>query len=298
MRTDTRTGLMQTYFVVHKAEYPSFSNIIRISFGLALFGVFIMFSFNNTILAGLAFILVGLTLFGLWIKPYFRDLRLYNARPSEEQMNNWLIEDLNTVIKETAINKLRLNIGTLELKNFLIVPYPVYWQEPGLDESVILKRPSENGTISYSVWNVQVIALTKNYISYFTCTYDWLNNTIINERTNEFFYDDISSVKNDMETIKRYLHAKEYIDEEGKPTAPDRLTTSVFKVTNMSSDSLDVITNIPQMGHSPNLIVSLEKAVQALRIILRKRRYDEEQDPIIIEKEEEPKTEESEKAKD
>jgi len=286
MRSDTQTGLMHTYFVVHKAEYPSFSIIIRISFGLALFGVFIMFSFNNTILAGLAFILVGLTLFGLWIKPYFRDQRLYNARPSEEQMNNWFIEDLNKVIKETAINKLRLNIGTLELKNFLIVPYPVYWQEPGLDESIILKRPSENGTMSYSVWNVQVIALTQNYISYYTCTYDWLNNMLINERTNEFFYDDISSVKNDMEMIERHFVDKEYIDEEGKPTAPDKLVTSVFKVTNMSSDSLNVITNIQQMGHSANLIVNLEKAVQALRIILRKRRYDEDQDPIIVEKEE------------
>ncbi len=201
-------------------------------------------------------------------------------------MNNWFIEDLNKVIKETAINKLRLNIGTLELKNFLIVPYPVYWQEPGLDESIILKRPSENGTMSYSVWNVQVIALTQNYISYYTCTYDWLNNMLINERTNEFFYDDISSVKNDMEMIERHFVDKEYIDEEGKPTAPDKLVTSVFKVTNMSSDSLNVITNIQQMGHSANLIVNLEKAVQALRIILRKRRYDEDQDPIIVEKEE------------
>lgn len=286
MRSDTRTGLMKTYFVIHKSEYPSFSNIIRISFGLALFGAFIMFSFNNTILAGTAFILIGLTLFVIWIKPYFRNNRLYSTRPSEDQMNNWLIEDLNKVIKEVAIKKLRLNMSTLESKNFLIVPYPVYWKEPGLDEANIFKRTTENGNVSYSVWNVQVIALTKNYISYFTCTYDWLNNLIINERTNEFFYDDISSVKNDLKMIERYLKGKEYVDENGKPTAPDKLTATVFKVTNMSTDTLEVITNIAEMGHSPNLVVNLEKAVQALRIILRKRRYDEEQEPIIIEKEE------------
>ena len=166
MRTDSRTGLMHSYFIVDKAEYPSFSNIIRISFGLALFGVFIMLSFNNTILAGLAFILVGISLFALWIRPYIRDKRVYKSRPSEEQMNNWLIEDLNQIIKETAIKKLKLNFSTLELKNFIIVPYPVYWQEPGLDEDSIIKRASGNGTMSYSVWNVQVIALTKNYISY------------------------------------------------------------------------------------------------------------------------------------
>jgi len=289
MRTDTRTALMKIYFIVNKAEYPSFSNIIRISFGFVLFGSAIMYFFNNTILAGIAFILTGLTLFGIWIHPYFRDQRLFKARPSEEQMNNWLIEDLNQVIKEIAIKKLRLNTSTLELKNFLIVPYPVYWNEPGLKEETILKKTTGNETISYSIWNVQVIALTKNYISYFTCTYDWVNNLVINERTNEFFYDDISSVKNDIKIIERYLKDKEYVDEDGKPTAPDKLTATVFKVTNMSTDSLKVITNIAEMKQSPNLVVNLEKAVQALRIILRKRRYDEEQEPIIVEKEDEDK---------
>jgi hypothetical protein len=50
----------------------------------------------------------------------------------------------------------------------------------------------------------------------------------------------------------------------------------------MSSDNLTVITKIPELNYSPKLEVSLEKAVQALRIILRKRRYDEDQEPIII----------------
>ena len=95
-----------------------------------------------------------------------------------------------------------------------------------------------------------------------------------------------------MKMIERYLKGKDYVDEDGKPTAPDKLTATVFKVTNMSTDSLKVITNIAGMGHSPNLVVNLEKAVQALRIILRKRRYDEEQDPIIVEKEEEKTPEE------
>jgi len=288
---------MRSYFVVDKAEYPKLSNIIRISAGLILFGIFIIFSFNNTVLAGTALILLGISLFWFWIKPYFRDLRSFKERPTEEQMNNWLIEDLNEVIKKTAIDKLRLNVSTLELKNFLIVPYPVYWKEPALAEESILKRATETGTTAYSAWNVQVIALTKNYISYYTCTYDWLNNLIINERTNEFFYDDISSVKNDMEIIERKFIDKEYVDDEGNPTAADKLTATVFRVTNMSTDSLDVITNIAEMGHSQNLIVNLEKAVQALRIILRKRRYDEEQDPIIVEPEEEEKPEDDDEDK-
>ncbi len=285
MRTDTQTESMQNYFIIQETERLSFSVIIKIGLSLALFGVFIMFSFNNTILAGTLFILTGLTLFGIWIKPYFNNSKVYKTRPSEEQMNNWLIKDLNQVIKETAIKKLRLNINTFKLKNFIIVPYPIYWEEPGLNEADILQKTTEDGNISYSVWNVQVIALTKNYISYYSCTYDWLNNLVINERTNEFFYDDISSVKNDIRMIDRYLKGQEHLDDNGKIAEPDKLTASVFEVTNISSDSLKIITNIEEMGHSPNLIVDLEKAVQTLRVILRKRRFNEEQESEITQKE-------------
>ena len=294
MRTDLRTELMKKYFTVHSAEYPKFSNIIRISFGLILFGSFIMYYFNNTIIAGTILILLGITLFFLWIRPYFKDRKLFYERPSDEQMKNWFVEDLNEVVKKTAIDKLRLNMKTLKPEHFLLVPYPVYWEIPGVDKNLMLRRMNSVGNFTYSMWNVQVLALTENYISFFTCTYDWLNNNIINERSNEFFYDDISSVKNDMKTISRYWVNKDYIDEEGKKLDADKLTASIFKVTNMSNDSLKVITNIVETNHSQDIVVNLEKAVQALRLILRKRRYDEDQEPIVIESKEDEKKEEEE----
>jgi len=284
MRTDLRTELMRKYFLVYNAEYPTFSNIIRVSLGLILFGSFIMYAFENTEIAGTILMILGASLFFLWIKPYFRDLRLFRERPADEQIKNWFIEDLNEVIKKTAIEKLRLNMKTLKPEHFLLVPYPVFWEIHGIDKSLMLRRMNNTGNFAYSVWNVQVLALTENYISFYNCTYDWLNNNIINEKTNEFFYDDISSVKNDMKTISRYLADKEYIDEEGNKLDADKLTASIFKVTNMSNDSLKVITNIVETNHSPEFVVNLEKAVQALRLILRKRRYNEEQEPIIIDK--------------
>ncbi len=258
-----------------------------------LFGLFIMYFFNNTTTAGIGFIITGWILFAVWAKPYFRGRKVYSLRPSEEDMIKWLINDLNTEIKKTAIKKLRLNMSALESKNFLLVTYPVYWEVPGIEKENILKRATESGNILYSVWNVQIIALTINYISFYTCTYDWANNIIMHERTNEFFYDDISSVKNDVELIEHYLADKNYTDEEGNQLLPDKLTANVFVVKNMSTDTLKVITNILEMKIPPQLVVDLEKAVLALRIILRKRRYDEDQDPIIVERNEE--VEESDK---
>jgi hypothetical protein len=289
MRTPERVDLMKKYFTIYGAEYPSFSNIIRISLGLVLAGTFIMYTFKNTLLVGLILILFGLSLFAIWIRPYFRDVKLYKERPLIQHMHNWLLGDLNKKIKERAIETLRLNMKDLRAENFLIIPYPVYWAEPGVSPDVIKRRETEEGHFIYSVWKVQVVALTKNYISFYNCIYDWMNDLILSERTNEFFYDDISSVKNDVKSIE-----KRFVDQDEEDTENNKLTTFVFEVTNMSSDTLSVITKIPELKYSPELEVNLEKAVQALRITLRKRRYDEDQDPIIMEVEDTTKEEENE----
>jgi len=299
MRTASRTNQIRAYFTVFAPEYPPMRHwLLKFAIASIVFGLFIMYFFNNTILAGIAFILTGWILFAMWVKPYFRGRKVYKLRPTEDEMVKWLINDLNTEIKETAIKKLRLNISALELKNFLLVPYPVNWEVPGVEKENLLKRTTESGKVMYSVWNVQIIALTVNYISYYTCTYDWLNNVILHERTNEFFYDDISSVKNDVELIEHYLADKNYTDEEGNQLPPDKLTANVFVVKNMSTDTLKVITNILEMNSPPQLVVDLEKAVLALRIILRKRRYDEDQDPIIVEQNEEVENHDSEENKE
>jgi hypothetical protein len=276
MRSKEREELMNKYFVAFSAKIPSFGILFKISIGLIIFGIFIIYFFNNTIFAGILSVFTGSALFALWIKPFFTDKKLYSERPTAQQMYNWLISDLNTEVKNKAIEVLRLNKNNLTPENFMIVPYPLYWSEPSIDEKAILRRETGDGTFIYNIWKVQVIALTKNYISSYHCTYDWINNSFYNEKTNEFFFDDISSVKNDVEPINKIL-----IGEEEET----QISTFVFKVTNMSSDNLAVITKIPELNYSPALMVSLEKAVQALRIILRKRRYDEDQDTIIIEPE-------------
>lgn len=281
MRTPERISLMSMYFTVQDAKYPKFSNIVRISLGLVLAGIFIMGYFRNTTLAGFIVILFGLSLFTIWIRPYFRDVKMFKERPPVQHMYNWLLEDLNTKVKNRAIEALRLNMKDLRSEHFLIVPYPVFWSEPGLDPNSMIRRGTEEGHFIYNIWNVQVVALTKNYISFYNCSYNWFADTISNEKTNEFFYDDITSVKNDVNVIERRLVNQEEEEEGGK-----KLSTFIFEVKNLAADTLSVITKIPELNYSPRLEVNVEKAVQALRITLRNRRYNEEQDPIILEVEE------------
>ncbi len=291
MRTPERVNLMKRYFTISQAEYPQFSNIAKVALASVVFGIFIMYAFKNTFLAGVISIIFGISLAIIWIRPFFKDKVMFRERPSAQQMHNWLLADINEKIKPRACDVLRLNMRDLRRENFLIVPYPIFWNEPGVKPELIQRRDTENDEFIYSIWRLQVIALSKNYISFFDCVYDWLNDSILNEKTNEFFYDDIASVKNDIRKVEHRLISKldaekeneENKEEAGKDELVQELSEYIFAITNMSSDSHFVVTKIPELKYSEQLEVNIEKAVQALRITLRQRRYNEEQEPIILE---------------
>jgi hypothetical protein len=295
MRTPERTSAIKKYFTAFPPKLPSFSSVFKIGIVLFIIGAVIIFYFKNTAVTGILLIASSSGILFFWLKPYLRERKNFLERPSTTDMYQWLINDLHEKIKERASNVLKLNISSLKPENFMIVHYPIFWDEPGIKPDNILRRATgETKQISntdfeniylYNAIKVQVIALTKNYISYYSCNYDWISDAIAAESTNEFFYVDITSVKNDFEPINRKLKGE---------AEPRTLNALVFKVTNMSSDSLTVITKIPQLNYSPKLEVSLEKAIQALRIILRKRRFDEDQEPIIITQKPEEEEDESE----
>jgi hypothetical protein len=267
MRTEERALAMKKYFTAFPAKVPKASLLLKTGFGLIIFGIFIMNFFKNTGIAGYILICIGLFLIVFWFRPLVIQRKVFSERAQLDDMYKWLISDLHTSVKERAISVLRLNNNQLRPENFIIVPYPVFWAEPGIPEEIVMRRETEESNFLYTIWKVQVIALTQNYISYFGCYYNWLEDTILNESTNEFFYDDISSVKNDIEQV-----SKKFIGDE-----QDKLISNfVFKLTNVSSDHLSVITKIPELNYSQNLEVNLDKAVQSIRLILRRRRFNDE----------------------
>lgn len=289
MRTPQRTQLMIRYFNLYGVQRPSYTRLFIVALSTFLFGLFIIYAFNNTLLAGILAMIFGASLFIVWIRPFFKDKSIFQTRPSIAQMHNWLIADLNDKIKERSKDILRLNMSELRSENFLILTTPIYWEEGGVNRKFIKRREAEKYKFIYSVWKVQVVALSKNYISFFDCIYDWLNDKVIDVKTDEYFYDDIVSVKSDVRRVE-----KKFIDQAEDDKSTRTISEHILKITNMASESHYVVIKIPEMRYSPELEVNVEKAVQALRVTLRKRRYLEEQDPIIVEVERPEEAEEHE----
>ena len=61
-------------------------------------------------------------------------------------------------------------------------------------------------------------------------------------------------------------------EDEEKKTG---ISAKVFKLTNMSGDSLTLITEVPMLNVPDTYVNNLEKLVKAMRVLLRNRRYGE-----------------------
>ncbi len=274
MADANRPALKQLWFTVQGAKYPSLSNIIYISSASALFGIFVIIFFNKTEVLGLIFILLGLVLLYVWLKPYFYDKKLFASRPSDALMDEWLIEELHTIVKPLAIDELRIDESKLSPENFLIIPYPVFWEASGLDSGSMSRRQGGDGAFRYTTWKVQVVALTENYISIFFCSFNTMTGAVSGINSSEYFYDDIAAVSSENKNLEYKILGEE---EQTVGAVP------IVKLHNLSGNHLEIITGVSVLGVSGATAVDSSTVVKAIRIMLRNRRYNEE---IIIEKEE------------
>ncbi len=285
--------LKKNFFFVNKAKFPSFfaASVLMAYFFMGL-AIFVVIYFRDVIWTYVfAALLVTVAFFYTfrWFRPYFAQKQKYSMRPSHNNIENWFVEDLRDVIKPSAIEMLSLNPATITPDNFIIIPHPVFWRVQDVPEEHITFADTGEYKI-YSTHNIQVIALSEKYISFYKCTFDWLNNKIVNPYTLEFFFDDISSIRVENKKLdftridaepeepKEDVKENEQNNNE-KPEDEEDITVGIAKtviVRNKSGESMNIIVNLPLLESSPRLGLKTEKVMQTLRIMLRHRRYGEE----------------------
>lgn len=261
------------------ASLPGVNNLIKASAILIAFGAFALYFFYNITLFSVVLIVSGLVLFAIWVFPYFQQDRLFKSRPGDSLIDEWLLEDLNENVRPIALDRLKIREKDVADENIIIIPYPIYWPAKGVADSDILSRVGGDGFTGYSIWKVQVLVLAEKYISYYSCNYNWLSNSVENEQSNEFFYTDIASVKTDLEHIRVTLIDTE-ANEEGQKE-PTELEVQTIRFVNMSSDNFTIITEIPELNTSDATKIDVIEAVQAIRVMLRDIRAGEKIEFIV-----------------
>lgn len=277
---EDRRILINNYFKVNHVELPSFTKgrilLVYIAVFLGLVLVFYLRNAVPTIIFSSSCFVFAFWQFYQFIQPYFQQRRIFSKRPTEEEMSIWLVKDLKETVRPKSISTLSLNMSDVRPENFIIIPIPIYWAGPGINSADVLRVPNSDGTFLYSMWRVQILVLTRHFISLFKCNYNWLSNSVSGLSTNEFYFQDITSIRNDMREIEF-----SFVDNPDQPIGAGK----VFCVTNFSGEYLTVINDIPSLQGPKNVSVNLEYIVSLLRMVIRNRRFG-------ITHEEAPKVEE------
>ncbi|MBN2893831.1 MAG: hypothetical protein JXL97_18320 [Bacteroidales bacterium] len=279
---EMKTMLMKNYFFVNKVKFPSFFAgsvfMAYLFMGLAIFVILYFEKVLMTYLFATLLVVVAFFYTFRWFTPYFSQKQKYAKRPSTDQMENWLIKDIRETVKPMAIDMLSLNPATITPENFIVVPHPVFWEVSDVPKAHITGQDAGDYKV-YATYKIQVLALSENYVSFYTCVYNWLDNQVVYPYTLEFFFDDISSITAENQILDLTRIDAPPIDEEAEED--DGIDRGIggaqtVIVRNKSGETMNIIVNIPTLESSPRSTLKPEKVMQTLRIMLRNRRYGEE----------------------
>lgn len=247
---------IKEWFEAPKPDYPSVMLVLCIVG--SIIGVLIIILSSIPIL-GIIIFLVAVGIFLLPYMSYKKEVKRYEARPSDSQMDSWLYEDFQEIIDNNPLPKLGLDKSEL-VSESLLVPGPVFWEVSGFNNSEIIRRMGSGGFYRYSIWTLQIFVFTENFLGSYKCYYNWLRNTVINESTNEFFYKDVVSVKTETESTAHTLMNGERLEK-----------AQAFQL-NLSGDSVKIIIDDTSLKTSSEMTSKVDKVVQSIRTMIRQKK--------------------------
>ena len=268
----TKRELIKNFFHYNKVLFPSFVEVnILITYISVILGLFIVFYFNPsfpTYLLATLFLAIGFYYALKWIEPYYQKRREYSRRPNADLMQYWIIEDIKKVVKPAAKELLSIP-SSIPDENYIIIPYPIYWEQSSIPENAIL-RADVGGSFIYSAYKIQILVVAESFLSLYTCEYNWLENEILNQQTQEFFFEDISSINTSTQNLEYKI-----FDQRDKKQAPIIGNVPIIVIHNKGNEEMKVIVDIPILNLTPKIRQNTIRIMQVLRILLRNRRAGE-----------------------
>lgn len=208
---------------------------------------------------------LGLGLRGAWKyyvkrRDYMEDYNECEPKPSDEQMDRWLDEDLGRIRSEAG-NKLG------------VVPE----QLVNLDDPLVVVGPQksakwkigEDEIFRFSGYEVVVIYLSNYHLGAYTCDLDMHKGLIGREETQEYHYTDVVSVAT-VHSDSRFT----LVDEDGtERTIPSQ---QMFSLSVASGESIRIAVAFPHiediLRHGELRPSGADKAVSQIRTMLREKK--------------------------
>ncbi|MSU62992.1 MAG: hypothetical protein EXS31_11465 [Pedosphaera sp.] len=243
MNEETKRKMIRDYF----KKSPNWSIVL-----IVIGGIFLL-SGGQGIVVGL--ILIGVGGFAIYSST--------TGKPTDQQMDEWLEEDLKTLTAK-ALNKTGTDATEL-VSESVQVTGPRFWNVGG---APILYKKGMDGTLRFTPMEVSVINFTQNQLLNYTCVLDRTTSNPLNESTDEYFYKDVVSVATKTDS-KTYQMGK-------KLGAVQMNAAEFFTLRNAGGGEMSILLRdvklIEKMGGGEIPTTRAEKAIQAVRKMLREKK--------------------------
>lgn len=192
---------------------------------------------------------------------YQRELREIFPRPGEVEVAS-LVEE--RMLRLSQHSQLRLGLETIAGIKPLTVCRGIHWYIPGITLEDLVHERTESGSV-FGVYSFVAIWLTKFRLAAYACDYNLLRDTVLNEKTAEFFYEDIVSIAISEESSSLTLPTGVSLKTSQKLRIA--VANSEFFVVTVDSPELRQLLDIEQPPHE-----DLDRMLAAVRNKLEERR--------------------------
>ena len=266
----TRREILSEFFADENTEVYKPSLYAKYGYVFLLSGILIAFLsladyIGNFFLLGLSFFLLGLVL----VRKKLNDLFSFGVSniSDADTINKMFIADTDERILKRAFEISGIQENRISEETVFKIYVPIF-KTDSETEINFLRTQLDDETYVYSHWQIHILIAANNYISYYSCLYDWTENEQDNELSNEFYYSDIASIKSELREIKLELS-----DEDN----PEKRYLKQFVITNVSGDKIEFISENPALKLNENFRTDTEELVKNIRRIIRKKRFPDDE---------------------
>jgi hypothetical protein len=215
---------------------------------------------------------VGVIPIGLGIWGIFS----YYQKPSDEQMDVWIQEDLQN-LRTRALAKTGLDPSEI-IAEPVMVYGPRFWNIGGSEVGI---KKGKDGIVRFMPIGITVINFTSHQLLAYQCAVDLTTGNSLSESTDEYFYRDVVSVSTQSESL-----TLDGIDANAVANGPlaallvggklQLNAAETFKLTTSGGTFIKVLLRDPKLieraggGSIPTDMA--DKAVQTVRKMLREKK--------------------------
>lgn len=177
----------------------------------------------------------------------------YDARPSADEMVEWLREDLARIAGESG-EKLGLS-GTS--RDPIVVVGSMYQLVDGFASDMILRRRVGEHYF-YSTYRLSVFQFAPQFLAAYQCTYNMIKNVSTCEQMDEFFYRDVVAVRVTVDASSYTLKTGEKLEH-----------SKTFSLTVSAGDRISVVINDPKICALEAIETIGDDAIRNVRAMVR-----------------------------